>query len=53
MKPHEVIVYRSPLEKQFYDFWLSQTGLEIIFWGVVGVVVVFVGMYLYSRYKGY
>lgn len=51
MKPQEVIVYRSPMEKDLYDFWTSNTGLEIIFWGFVSLVSVFALISLYNWWQ--
>lgn len=42
---HEVIVYRNPMEKALWDFWMGPVGGPIVMWlclAAMAVLVVYV-----------
>jgi hypothetical protein len=45
-----IIVYRNPLEKTMWEFWLSPQGMELMFKGAIALAIIFAGVYLYSRW---
>lgn len=41
----EVIVYRSPLEKMLWDFWLGPQGCGIIAWlSILAIIAITLGV---------
>ncbi len=41
-----VIIYRSPLEQQMWEFWMDPNNMM---WGFVGFVVIIVGCMIYGK----
>ncbi len=46
----EIIVYRNPMEKMMWDFWMSPGwyNLPWFFWGVMGLVGIIVIAFVYQ-----
>ena len=52
---NEIIVYRNPLEKMLWDFWLSPGwyNLPWFFWGVMGLGGIFVIAFVCHMFKSW